>query len=349
MFANGNLFIIILPLVALILAGLSVAGLWLWWDMTRGEDDRPAGRAKREETGSPEPRSDVSPGVAIPAEGASGGFLSKLMGGAEPGPSDAPPPSARPEQQSRSVPPPPPASPAPAAPPSAPSGESAAFSLSERQSRSVPLPGDAIEVFRIYRDLADGALIVEIHGQRYRSLGEITDAQVGRRFLGNVKALAHFARLGDVEIPDEWGAEAPPPPRGESAAFSQSEWQSRSVPPAQSSQPLPPPPPPPSPPAARPAESPSLLGGLFGRGAKPTEPEEEIDVRPMAEQIEELLQYRLTASPDLRHRSIHVRSAVDGGVRIEVDGRYYDGVGDVEDEDVREFIQSIIREWEARQ
>jgi hypothetical protein len=327
MFGNGNFIIVILPLVALILAGLSVAGLWLWWDMSREDEDKPAGSAGREGAGSPERRSDVSPAAPAPAEGASGGWLGKLMGSSGPKPPDAHGESvafSQSEPQSRSVPPPP-ASPAPAAP----------------QSHSVPLPGDAIEVFRIYRDLADGALIVEIHGQRYRSLGEITDAQVGRRFLGNVKALAHFARLGDVEIPDEWGAESPSSPRGESAA---------SVSPAQSSQPLPPPPPPPtSTPASRPPESPSLLGGLFGRGAKPTEPEEEIDVRPMAEQIEELLQYRLTASPDLRHRSIHVRSAVDGGVRIEVDGRYYDGVGDVEDEDVREFIQSIIREWEARQ
>jgi hypothetical protein len=328
MFGNGNMLIVILPLVALILAGLSVAGLWLWWDMSREDKDEPAGSAGRAEAGSPEPRSDVSPGAAIPAEGASGGFLGKLMGSSGSKPSDAHGESAafsRSERQSRPVPPP--ASPAPAAPPSTPSGGY--------------LPGDAIEVFRIYRDLADGALIVEIHGRRYRSLGEITDAQVGRRFLGNVKALAHFARLGDVEIPDEWGVEAPSAPQPES----------RSAPPAEPSQPLPPPPPPPAPstPASRPAESTSLLGGLFGRGAKPGEPEEEIDTRPMAEQIEELLQYRLTSSPDLRHRSIHVRSAADGGVRIEVDGRYYDGVGDVEDEDVREFIQSIIREWEARQ
>jgi hypothetical protein len=326
MFSNGNMLIVILPLVALILAGLSVAGLWLWWDMSREDRDKPAGSAGKEETGSPELRSDVSPGAAIPAEGASGGFLGKLMGDSGPKPPDAHGESAafsQSEQQSRSVPPP-----APAAPPSASSGGY--------------LPGDAIEVFRIYRDLADGALIVEIHSQRYRSLGEITDAQVGRRFLGNVKALAHFARLGDVEIPDEWGAESPSPPRGENAA---------SVPPVQASQPLPPPPPPPAPstPASQPPESPSLLGGLFGRGAKPTEPEEEIDVRPMAEQIEELLQFRLMGSDDLRHRSIHVRSAADGGVRIEVDGRFYNGVGDVEDEAVRTFIQSIIREWEARQ
>jgi hypothetical protein len=105
-----------------------------------------------------------------------------------------------------------------------------------------------------------------------------------------------------------------------------------------------------SPPAAQPPESTSFLGGLFGgRGATSAEPEEVVDARPMAEQIEELLQYRLMGSPDLRHRSILVRSSADGGVRIEVDGRFYDGVGDVEDAEVRAFIQSIIQEWEARQ
>ena len=69
----------------------------------------------------------------------------------------------------------------------------------------------------------------------------------------------------------------------------------------------------------------------------------------MAEQIEELLQLRLTATPELAQRSIHIRPALDGGVRIEVDGKFYEGVGDVADQHIREFIQSTIREWEARQ
>jgi hypothetical protein len=322
MFANGNLLIVLLPLVALILAGLSVAGLWLWWDMSREEEEGPARRPEPAPPESPEPGSDVFPAAASP-ERASGGWLGRLIGDAPERPDASPP-----------------------APPSVP--------LSERGSRSVPppMPGDVVEVFRIYRDLADGALIVEIEGQRYRSLGEIGDAQVGRRFIGNVQALAGFARLGDAEIPGEWSAESPFASRGESAAFSQSERQSRSVPPpppapASTQPPMPPPPSPPSP--SQPAESPSLLGGLFGRGARQAAPEEEIDVRPVAEQIEELLQFRLTASDELRHRSIHVRPTVDGGVRIEVDGRFYDGVDAVEDEEVRTFIQSVIREWEARQ
>lgn len=302
MFADGNLLIVLLPLVALVLAGLSVAGLWLWWDMSREEDDEESGAAPdRPEPG--EPRPEAPPAADRPA-GRVAGWLKHRI------------PEAKPERPDV---PPPPVPPAPAAP-----------------------PGDAIEVFRIYRDLADGALIVEMHGRRYRSIGEITDAQVGRRFLGNVKALAYFARLGDVEVPDEWEAGPPPSPREESSEFSPPEPPGPFVPP-------PPPPPTSPPPASQPAESSSLLGGLFGRGAQQAEPEESVDVRPMAEQIEELLQHRLTASPGLRQRSIHVRSAADGGVRIEVDGRFYDGVGDVEDEDVRNFIQSIIREWEARQ
>jgi hypothetical protein len=36
-------------------------------------------------------------------------------------------------------------------------------------------------------------------------------------------------------------------------------------------------------------------------------------------------------------------------VRIEVDGRWYGGVDDVEDADIQAFIRSTIHEWEARQ
>ena len=69
----------------------------------------------------------------------------------------------------------------------------------------------------------------------------------------------------------------------------------------------------------------------------------------MVEQIEELLQFRLAATPELAQRSIHLRPAHDGGVRIEIDGSFFEGVGEVPDNQIREFIQSTIREWEARQ
>jgi len=35
-------------------------------------------------------------------------------------------------------------------------------------------------------------------------------------------------------------------------------------------------------------------------------------------------------------------------VRIEVDGHYFDAIGDVIDPDVRDFLLAMMREWEAR-
>jgi hypothetical protein len=191
--------------------------------------------------------------------------------------------------------------------------------------------GDAVEVMRILRDLADGSLLVEIDGQRYRRLTDIADAQVGRRFIGNAQALARFARLDDVRVPDEWG-ELPGAVEARAAA---------------------PPSSPPSPEAVRQPPSRTLTSSRKQSVASSSKPgsneDAEAPALSMVEQIEELLQFRLTATPDLAQRSIHVRSALDGGVRIEVDGSYFEGVGEVPDARVREFIQSIIREWEARQ
>ena len=81
----------------------------------------------------------------------------------------------------------------------------------------------------------------------------------------------------------------------------------------------------------------------------PASPEDAPAAQSMADEIEELLQYRLTLSPELKHRSIHIRPGIGGAILIEVDGEFFDGVGDIIDGAVSEFIQSTIREWEARQ
>jgi hypothetical protein len=69
----------------------------------------------------------------------------------------------------------------------------------------------------------------------------------------------------------------------------------------------------------------------------------------LADQIELILQARLSRSNEFEGRSIHVRPSVKGGVRIDVDGQFYDAVSDVPDADVRQFIQAAIQEWESRQ
>ncbi|HOA25801.1 MAG: hypothetical protein WBH90_14810 [Aggregatilineales bacterium] len=267
-----NLLISLLPFIALILAGLSVAALWYWWISTK--DDEPEESAGQP-IGEPASRAELS----------------------------AEPPAAKPVLTSVSAPP-----------------ASAAQPVFE---------GEAIEVMRILRDLADGSLIVEIDGRRYRSLNEIVDPQVGRRFMGNAQALADFAKLGKIRVPEEW-AQVPTPERPAASA---------PQPPAHPAAP-PPPPPPPEPAAPR-------RGGLFRRAQ--AEDEQPVEQPPIAEQIEELLQYRLSQTPELAHRSIHIRPAIDGGIRIEVDGRTYEGIGDVDDDEIRAFLQETVRQWEARQ
>jgi hypothetical protein len=69
----------------------------------------------------------------------------------------------------------------------------------------------------------------------------------------------------------------------------------------------------------------------------------------IAEQIQEVLQRKLEQTPGFTGRSIHIRPSLHGGVRIEVDGRFYEGVGEVDDDAVRQLLQDAVREWEENQ
>lgn len=192
--------------------------------------------------------------------------------------------------------------------------------------------GDAVEVFRVLRDLADGSLIVEIDGQAYHRLSDIADAQVGRRFVANARALAHFALL----------IKGPPPP----------------APPPQAPAPTlveTPPPAAPSPQPPRPRVSTTAgpvepvpmrpIKALRQQRDKEEGEEPPAQMISVADEIEALLQHRLASDPGFVGRSLHVRPGPGGGVRIEVDGRPYEAVGEVPDPEVRDFIQETIRMW----
>ncbi len=83
---------------------------------------------------------------------------------------------------------------------------------SQRQEEKTPLPpfpperptaddeGFIREVLRVLRD-ADGTLMVEFEGRRYRALTEMRDVAIGRRFIAEVAALARFAHLTDLKVP----------------------------------------------------------------------------------------------------------------------------------------------------
>jgi Tfp pilus assembly protein PilP len=276
----GEKLIAILPLVSLILASLSIAGLWYWWTSTSGDEE------PEEESAAGEQMEEADLTV--------GDLLGKVTGFAR---SVLPAQQFPPEGVSR---------PAQAMPPG---------------GYAPPLADEgAVEVLRVLRDLADGSLIVEIGGQRYRRLSEIADPQIKRRLVGNTEDLTNFVQLAG-------GMVAPP-----SA----------------------PPPTPQPPPAAAPPPAPEVAEArpqakVRARGKDKNEEEEQPEPKSIAEEIEELLQARLAATPELARRRIHIHEAMGGGVTIEVDGKHYGGIGEVTDDEVQEFIQAVIQEWEARQ
>ena len=50
-------------------------------------------------------------------------------------------------------------------------------------------PAGAVEVMRVWRDLGDGSLLIELDGQRFRAPREIPSAELARRFVNVVREL----------------------------------------------------------------------------------------------------------------------------------------------------------------
>ena len=201
-------------------------------------------------------------------------------------------------------------------------------------------PADAIEVLRVWRDLADGSLIVEIGGQRFRALNEIQDTNLQRRLMNVVRDLANMVRAAPSPAPPPTPPRSPQPPR--SAAPTPAEKKPAA----------------PSKPEDIDLSSASLSPGTMFRemtkmamGQRPEPVEAAPPPLSIAEQIEAVLQRRLAGIPGYAGRSIHVHPPLElhGSVRIEVDGRFYEGLGAVDDDAVRQLLQDAVREWEENQ
>jgi len=67
--------------------------------------------------------------------------------------------------------------------------------------------------------------------------------------------------------------------------------------------------------------------------------------KSIVEQIDDILQKRLLNSP-YSNRLIRLVDAPGGGVEVLVDAKKYEGVGEVPDLEVRNFIQDCVKEWE---
>jgi hypothetical protein len=181
-------------------------------------------------------------------------------------------------------------------------------------------PADAVEVMRVWRDLSDGSLIIQMGNARYRTMDEIAGADLARRFSTLVRELSTMANA-TPPAPDLPGA-----PKARLGLLNQT--------PTEEAQP-------------KSGVFRQLGRAAIGQNAAAAKTEKRAD--GIANAVEEFLQYKLTDHPEFSTRSIHIRPANDGGVRIEVDGRYWDGIGDVSDSAVRDFLTTVMREWEARQ
>ncbi len=65
------------------------------------------------------------------------------------------------------------------------------------------------------------------------------------------------------------------------------------------------------------------------------------------EAVNQIIQRRLALSNS--DQIVHLHSRADMGVEIEVDGKIYSDLSEIDDNAIRELIQTSIQEWETEQ
>ena len=221
---------------------------------------------------------------------------------------------------------------------------------------------EVVEVLSVLRDVAEGGLLIQIGDQVVRNPPALADSEFKRRFNSTVSELAK-----SLSTPATRPAPPPPKPTPVSVPVDPSE-------PTAAPIPVDEPPldvltdlPPVAPTDARRSTSTTpIVGAAPGdlpkfnlgdnplpvnkplrRVPKPTNaPIPEINV---GGSVEAYLQHRLSITPEFAGRSIHIVNSPKGELLIEVDGKHYDSISDVEDIDAKLFLAETIEEWQSRQ
>jgi hypothetical protein len=201
-----------------------------------------------------------------------------------------------------------------------------------------------IKIMQLFRVPPLGKLVVEVNDQRYQELAHVTDENIRRLLLAAVGELVSFA--GGYEVLVDAGM-APAPSRtpvtdaaAQSVAASKSRQQQQEeflaslqaeTEALRNTAPL---------------REPSLLGRL--RPAPPPEiPPPPASEDSIVEQIDAILQKYVAAEADLAHRSIHLEQDPSGGLRIEVDGTYYQKPAQIGEKKIQLCIKRTLKEWES--
>jgi len=182
-----------------------------------------------------------------------------------------------------------------------------------------------LEVMRVFRVPPLGKIVVELGGNRYLNLSEISGPEVKRRVLAAIGDLVVFAE-GYQKLVD---ADVAPPLTSVTRTPSPALPQTRDLAPS------------PQPVSQKPPTPPSR--------PTPTGPLPDVAIATMvniASQIDEILQRHIAADPALAQRSIHLKQSANGGLIIEVDAHAYKRPNEIEDPVVREVIKRALKEWE---
>ena len=182
-------------------------------------------------------------------------------------------------------------------------------------------PAEAVEVLRVLRDASAGALLVEIDGQRYADVNDIKDQRHGLGLVDVVMDLQRFLGLDIV------------------AGLAAAEQNAPAAAPGSALPPI-------EKPSLNPIKQMMILRDRELRKAR--EKRDAPQPGSIVEEIEAILVKRLIDSP-FEGRSIHMRPGLHSGAHIDVDGRGYESIEDVEDLEVKEFLKTVIADWEAGQ
>jgi hypothetical protein len=183
-----------------------------------------------------------------------------------------------------------------------------------------PASSDLNDVLRVGHAATNKALVVEFRGQRYQKLTDIRDGETGRQVLAIIGELVAFAQ--GIVLP----AETLAPPQ-EPSGPPEDEFLKQLVTPAS---------------GPAPARPPTLIGALERAVASKAVP------APigLAGHIDQVLQDQLVDNAALLGRSIHLATAPDGSLVVQVDGVPFHWPDGVSDADVRAAVQRAIQKWE---
>jgi hypothetical protein len=212
-------------------------------------------------------------------------------------------------------------------------------------------------MLRLLREPQTGRLLVEIGGEQYGKLSDISDRDTGQLVLqlaahllaftnGNI-----FTQEGMKNLPRPNVGNLPQPPDEESlsgAAVSGSTSQGQSAPPEVEAEFL----------ASLRTGKISSSPGPAGSWHREVETgrEQSISSSPsagvpglnLAHEINEIVKEKLSRSPLARTTRIEITNNLDGSLRILVNNQSYSAPDDIPDEAVRSLIKSSIKEWERR-